>query len=205
MIRRAFLGGSALALLAACSQTSEPPVPPKPARPERVIVSPFIALAKPPVSDAASLSRVARAVEQEPGTQAELRDARAAQTALQQALVTRLVAMGLPAEAGRPDAAQGRTMLVQGQITVVDEAPGSRRNAFAPGRALSAEVQLLYVAGSAAPVFLDTIDSSPHPGQPAPPVRAAGRGGVRPDIDRLAAVLAERIGAYAASQGWTGS
>lgn len=203
MIRRAFLGGAAMALLAACSQTTEPPAPQKPARPERVIVSPFILLAKPPASDASSPSRVARPVEQEPATQAELRDARALQTALQQALVARLAAGGLPAQAGRPDAAEGRTLLVQGQLVAVDEPAGSRRNAFAAGRAFSAEVQLLYVTGSAAPVFLETLDSTPAPDQPAPTARAATRG--RAEIERIAAVLAGKISAYATAQGWTGN
>ena len=105
----------------------------------------------------------------------------AAPPALRDALVVRLKARGMLAEAGDPDAAQGVTLLVQGQSSTPTRPV---MGLTAPGRTAAAEVQVLYVAGSAAPQFLESFG-----------VEAA-------DTQRLADVIAERIATFAAGQAW---
>ena len=101
--------------------------------------------------------------------------------ALRDALVVRLKARGMVAEAGDPDAAQGITLLVQGQSSTPTRPV---MGLTAPGRTAAAEVQVLYVAGSAAPQFLESFG-----------VEAA-------DTQRLADVIAQRIATFAAGQAW---
>lgn len=187
-----------LAVLAGCAtprvESTSGPTPLRLGKPDRVIVSPFTALARD------GTSKVARPVEQEPLNQTELRAARAAQTALQDGLVTRLRAAGLPAEAGRPEAAEGTMMLVQGQIVSLTEARASRRPLLsfsARQGAITAEMQLLYVAGSAAPQFLESFEAEAA-GTPAPlPV-----GSTTTEVNRVADAMAKRIVTFATAQGW---
>lgn len=187
-----------LAVLAGCAtprvESTSGPTPLRLDKPDRVIVSPFTALARD------GTAKVARPVEQEPLNQTELRAARAAQTALQDGLVTRLRAAGLPAEAGRPEAADGTMMLVQGQIVSLTEASESRRPLLsfsARQGSITAEMQLLYVAGSAAPQFLESFEAEAA-STPAPlPVGSAAK-----EVNRVADAMAKRIVTFATAQGW---
>jgi len=183
-----------LAMLAGCAtprvESTSSPTALRLGKPDRVIVSPFTALAR----DGAS--SVTRPVEQEPGNPAELRAARDAQAALQAALVTRLREAKLPAEAGGSEAAQGTTMLVQGQMVSLTEGSRMRRPLLGLGAGqgpITAEVQLLYVAGNAAPQFLESFEAE----APTTPVATTNA-----EINRVADAMAKRIVAFAAAQGW---
>ncbi len=183
-----------LAMLAGCAtprvESTSSPTALRLAKPDRVIVSPFTALAR----DGAST--VARPMEQEPANPAELRAARDAQAALQAALVTRLREAGLPAEAGGSELAQGTTMLVQGQMVSLTEGGRTRRPLLGLGTGqgpITAEVQLLYVAGNAAPQFLESFEAE------APTTPVATTNG---EINRVADAMAKRIVDFAAAQGW---
>jgi len=187
-----------LAVLAGCAtprvESTSGPTSLRLGKPDRVIVSPFTALARD------GTSKVARPVEQEPLNQTELRAARAAQTALQDGLVTRLRAAGLPAEAGRPEAAEGTMMLVQGQIVSLAEPNQSRRPLLsftARQGSITAEVQLLHVAGSAAPQFLESFEAEAAGTPVALPV-----GSVSTEVNRVADAMAKRIVTFATAQGW---
>ncbi len=184
-----------LAVLAGCAalrvESTSSPTSLRLGKPERVIVSPFTALARD------GEQRVPRPVEQEPLNQAELRAARAAQAALQDGLVTRLRAAGLPAEAGRPEAAQGTTMLVQGQMVTLAEGGRTRRSMLGLGATTTAEVQLLYVAGNAAPQFLESFEAEAPTTPAALPVTTTST-----EVSRVADAMARRIIAFATAQGW---
>lgn len=187
-----------LAVLAGCAtprvESTSGPTPLRLGKPDRVIVSPFTALARD------GTSKVARPVEHEPLNQTELRAARAAQTALQDGLVTRLRAAGLPAEAGRPEAAEGTMMLVQGQIVSLTEASESRRPLLSFGArqgSITAEMQLLYVAGSAAPQFLESFEA-----EAASPPAPLPIGSATTAVNRVADAMAKRIVTFATAQGW---
>ncbi len=199
-------------------------------QPDRVIVAPFTVLTRNIRLDQGIAHRMERAIEQEPVDQAELVAARSAQLALQESLVRDLQAKGLPAEAGRPENAAGNAMLVQGQIVSVDQGNQTRRTVigFGAGRSsMTSEVQLLYVAGRSAPQFLESFEAvtaSPRtPGLAVPigagaaaghvGLSAALSGGMQgastvrqatsnPDAERLAAAVAQKVTAFAASQGW---
>ena len=200
------------------------------ARPSQVIVAPFTALTQDVRLDQGVTARVERAVEHEPANQAELKAARDAQAALQTALVEALRAKGLPAEAGRAEAAHGNAMLVQGQIVSLDEGNRTRRTliGFGAGRSsMTSEVQLFYVAGRAAPQFLESFEAvtagprTPGLGLPLGAGAAAGHAGLsavvggtvqgaaevrraqsNPDAQRLADAVAQRVAGFAAGQGW---
>ena len=179
-----------LARLAGCAtprvESTSSPTALRLAKPDRVIVSPFTALARDRASS------VTRPVEQEPVNPAGLRAARDAQAALQAALVTRLREAKLPAEAGASEAAQGTTMLVQGQM----DGGRTRRPLLGlpSGQGpITAEIQLLYVAGNAAPQFLESFEAE----APTTPVATTNA-----EINRVADAMAKRIVAFAAAQGW---
>lgn len=179
-----------LAMLAGCAtprvESTSSPTALRLAKPDRVIVSPFTALARDRASS------VTRPVEQEPVNPAGLRAARDAQAALQAALVTRLREAKLPAEAGASEAAQGTTMLVQGQM----DGGRTRRPLLGlpSGQGpITAEIQLLYVAGNAAPQFLESFEAE----APTTPVATTNA-----EINRVADAMAKRIVAFAAAQGW---
>ncbi len=183
-----------LPMLAGCAtprvESTSSPTALRLGKPDRVIVSPFIALARN------GASNVTRPVEQEPVNPAELRAARDAQAALQAALVTRLREAGLPVEAGGSESAQGTTMLVQGQIVSLTEGSRTRRPLLGLGSGqgpITAEVQLLYVAGNAAPQFLESFEAE----APTTPVATTNA-----EINRVADAMAKRIVAFAAAQGW---
>lgn len=184
-----------LAVLAGCAaprvESTSSPTSLRLGKPERVIVSPFTALARD------GEQRVPRPVEQEPLSQAELRAARAAQAALQDGLVSRLRAAGLPAEAGRPEAAQGTTMLVQGQMVTLAEGGRTRRSMLGLGATTTAEVQLLYVTGNAAPQFLESFETEAPTTPAALPVTTTNT-----EVSRVADAMARRIIAFATAQGW---
>jgi hypothetical protein len=213
-IGRRFAALTILGLLAGCAsprvESTSSPTALRLPRPDRVIISPFTALARDARPDQSAGGRVARAVEQEPANPAELRAARAAQTALQQALVRALGGRGLPAEAGRSDTAPGNVMLVQGQIVSLNESSRTQRTliGFGAGRSsITAEVQLLYVAGSAAPQFLESFEAeTTSPATPGLSLPAMSGGAPSetgyPDATSLADAIARRIAAFAATQGW---
>lgn len=199
-------------------------------KPDRVIVAPFTVLARNIRLDQGVTHRMERAIEQQPVDQAELAAARSAQLALQESLVRDLLSKGLPAEAGRPENASGNAMLVQGQIVSVDQGNQTRRTVigFGAGRSsMTSEIQLLYVTGRAAPQFLESFEAvaaSPRtPGLAAPigAGAAAGHAGLsaalsggmqgasavrqatsNPDAERLASAVAQKVAAFATSQGW---
>lgn len=233
--RRSFLGmGGILLALAGCASTDVETTAQykgsRLARPSQVIVAPFTALAQDVRLDQGVGARVARAVEDEPANQAELQAARAAQAALQTALVQALRAKGLPAEAGRAENAHGTAMLVQGQIVSLDEGNRTRRTliGFGAGRSsMTSEVQLFHVAGRAAPQFLESFEAvtagprTPGLALPLGAGAAAGHAGLsavvggtvqgtsevrraqsNPDAQRLAEAVAERVAGFAAGQGW---
>jgi len=233
--RRSTLGwGAMLLALAGCAstdvETTSPYTGHRLARPAQVIVAPFTTLAKDVRLDQGVGARVARAVEDEPANQAELQAARAAQAALQTALVQALRAKGLPAEAGRAENAHGNALLVQGQIVSVDEGNRTRRTliGFGAGRSsMTSEVQVFYVAGRAAPQFLESFEAvtagprTPGLALPLGAGAAAGHAGLsavvggtvqgasevrrvrsNPHAQRLADAVAQRIAGFAAGQGW---
>lgn len=195
-----------LLLAAACSAPgSQSPTARRPLEaPERVLVAPFATLTRSLRPERDVNARVERAVESEPLNKAELRNARAVQSAFQQALVARLRARDLPAAVGGADAEPGRLVLVQGQIISVDRATVThrRQTAFGAGRStMIAQVQLFYVVGDAAPQFLDSFEIEPQ----ARPLqgtaaRTPAAGGT--DIAGLADATADRIAAYAVTQAW---
>jgi hypothetical protein len=131
---------------------------------------------------------------------------------MQAALVQALRARGLAAEAGRPDAATGPALMVQGQMVSVVSGNRTQRMPIAYGAgqsAITAEVQVLYVAGVQAPQFLESFaaQSAPAPegGAASPasgPTSGAAARGSAADPRRLAEAIADRIGGFAASQGW---
>jgi hypothetical protein len=99
--------------------------------------------------------------------------------ALRQALIERLRARGLTASAGDVAAAGDRSLLVQGQLAT-------------PFGGVTAEVQLLYVLGHAAPQFLESFQvDTGTPNLAVGPTRA-----------RLAEAIAGRIVDFAAARGW---
>lgn len=202
--RRATL--AILAALGGCSapriESTSAPTRQRLTYPDRVVVSPFTVVARDGYPAQAANRDVTRPAEHEPlNRTAWWGEASATRTALQQTLVARLRVYGLPAEAGGAETAPGNALLIQGQIMHPSESnratPRLIEFGGGPG-SITAEVQLLYVAGAAAPQFLESFEATaPRPLGPSTSTDAAV-----PELTRIAEAMAKRIANFAVGQGW---
>jgi hypothetical protein len=224
--------------LAACNParvaaTRDYPGPALP-RPERVLVRDFAITPQDVRLDQGIRARLTRATSDQPLSAQQLQVARQANGTLSEALVQQLRQAGIPAErvAGEVGPQRGNAVLIEGQVVSVDEGNRTRRTLIGLGAgrsSVTADAQLFYREGAAAPRLLESFESSADSGRApgaaetmgagaaagsgiaASAAASAGLHGVSerrassPDdlARKIAEGLAPRIEQYFASQGWT--
>jgi hypothetical protein len=200
-------------------------------RPQRVLVADFTADTNRVGLDQAVGSRLARMVEGTDVAATEKRTSEDVQQAISEALIKDLTKMGLTAERATVQTVpQGADLMVQGQITKIDEGNRTRRFVvgFGAGKSdVEAEVQVYYYARpNALPQLLQTYDADSNSGRKpgmamgaamgaaessvAPEVLTAATGvasetrktGVAGEGQRLADRVAYNLGTFFAEQGW---
>ena len=205
-------------------------------RPERVLVRDFAITPRDVRLDQGIRARLTRATSDQPLSAQQMQVARQANATLTETLVTQLRQTGIPAEriAGDVAPARGNTVLIEGQVVSVDEGNKTRRTLIGLGAgrsSVTADAQLFYREGAAAPRLLESFESSADSGH-APgaaetmgvgaaagsgiAASAAARTGMHVVSERRAASpddlarkiaegLVPRIAQYFASQGWVSS
>lgn len=170
-----------------------------------------------------------------PGPTTQEQVARTAQAALTKALVDKLRSFGLNAEAAsaEPDLGAGPVLIVQGQITGIDQGNRTRRTVIGLGAGksgMTADAELYYRSGQQPVRLLQTLSADSNSGH-APGVAetmgvgaavgtaatagAAGAGlhavgesrnaGPDGNATRIADALAQQMGQFFTSQGWIAS
>ncbi|HST75277.1 MAG TPA: DUF4410 domain-containing protein [Acetobacteraceae bacterium] len=217
------------ARVAATRDYSGPAMP----RPERVLVRDFAITPQDVRLDQGIRARLTRATSDQPLSAQQLQVARQANAALSETLVAQLRQAGIPAEriAGEVTPARGNTVLIEGQVVSVDEGNKTRRTLIGLGAgrsSVTADAQLFYRQGAAAPRLLVSFESSADSGHAPGAAATMGVGGAAgssiaasaaasagmhgvserraasPDdlARKIAEGLAPRIEQYFASQGW---
>ncbi len=228
------LHSSVILLLAACShahvQTVEaylgPPVP----RPDRILVSYFSIAPEQVRLDQGISARIQRATSDEALNAQESKAAQDTQAALAEQIVVRLLKYGLPAEIGASNDGRGTGLLVQGQIVSIDQGNRTRRVLIGLGAGkstVSADSQIYYLSGSAAPRFMTAFEGQADSGHMPGAAETMGAGAAAQRIgtstvltgathagaesrhtsdtaeaNQLADEIANRIGQLAVAQGW---
>jgi Domain of unknown function (DUF4410) len=201
-------------------------------RPDRVVIYDFAVSPEDVRLDQGIGPRLQRMVQEPPTGSAELEAARATQQALATALTRQLQTYGLTAErsTARGTLPYGSILLVQGQIVAIDEGNRARRVMIGLGAgksSVTADAQLYYAAGNAAPRLLTSFEGGSDSGH-APGVAETMGAGAAADrlassaavggamhtgserrgasddanAERLAKSLATQIAHFAVSQGW---
>lgn len=223
-----------LSVLAACSQAHVQTVQPYDgsslARPDRVLVSYFAISPDQVQLNRGIFARIRRSASDESLTDREMEAARDTQAAIAKELVDRLKKYGLPAELATGGAAPSGSLLVQGQIVALDQGNRARRVLIGLGAgrsSVSADAQLYYASGSAAPRFLTSFEGKAESGRAPGAAETMGVGGVAgrlgtsaaltgaahagaerrgasdtAEATRLADGLAKQIGEFAVARGW---
>jgi hypothetical protein len=234
-MKRAIVLASVVLSLAACSKghvetTAVAPSAPLPP-PAHVIVTDFTVSADLVHLDSGIGGVLRRQVNGEGDATAVAQSAQEAQAALADTLARKLTAYGLPVERLPATAAPpAGSLLVQGQISSIDQGNRTRRTLIGLGSgksSVSADAQLYYVTDAATPQFLQsftgTADSGHMPG--AAETMGAGvaaqrvatstaltaathagaemyKTGDAANAAKLADALARQIGTYAVQEGW---
>jgi hypothetical protein len=221
--------------VAACSQphvqttsvAMAGPLPP----PAHVMVSDFAMNPAEVRLDSGVGAELRREFAAQPTSATQTQIAARAQAALAQTLARKLGGYGMPVERLPPYAAPPPgTLLVQGQITSLDQGNRTRRMVIGLGAgasSISASSQLYYATGPEAPEFLISFNASADSGHMPGAAETMGAGaaaqraaesaavtvgthaaaethrtGEEALADKLAEGLARQIGEYAASRGW---
>jgi hypothetical protein len=205
-----------------------PPLP----RPDHVLVGYFAVTPEQVRLDQGVSARVSRAAGDTPLTTQQWQAAQATQAALAEALVARLRTYGLPAEIEPDGQMPppGTSMMVHGQIVAIDQGNRTRRTLIGLGAgksSVSADAQLYYAVDRTAPRFLTAFEGKDDSGRAPGMAETLGAGAAAQRLATSAAVggamhagletrrtsdtseatkladgLAQRIGQFAASQGW---
>jgi hypothetical protein len=211
-------------------QTVESYSGPTVARPDHVLVSYFAVSPDQVQLDQGIGARIMRTVGDKPLSTQESQAAQATQAALAEQLVSRLKRYGLPAEIAARQPVEGNSLLVQGQIVGIDQGNRTRRVLIGLGAGkstVSADAQLYYASGMAAPRFLSAFKGEADSGRMPGAAETMGAGAVAQRVGtsaaltgathaaaetrntgdtaeagRLADGLAGQIGQFAVSQGW---
>ena len=230
----AFIQLGMIAMLAACShsnvQTTESYLGPPMARPDRILVSRFSLSPDLVRLDQGVGPRIMRAVGDQPSGTGELQAVRDTQDALAERLVERLNKYGLPAELATTPAVSQRGLLLQGQITSIDQGNRTRRLLVGLGAgksSISADAQLYALSETAPPRFMTAFQGTADSGRAPGAAETMGAGAAAQGVGRSAALtgathagaearrntdtaeaaaladaIALRIGQFGVAQGW---
>ena len=199
-------------------------------RPQRVLVADFSADPNSVGLEQAIANRVQRAMNGADPAAEQYRIAADVQQAITETLIEDLRKMGLQAQRETPGAVPGgNDLVVQGQITRINEGNRTRRLAigFGAGKSdVQANAQVYYLRPSAPPQLLQTYDADANSGRkPGLALGAAGaasggseiplvasglmgihgetqRTGVAKEGERLASRLAYNLAEFFVQQGW---
>ena len=160
-------------------------------RPNHIFIAYFSITPEQVRLDRGVSARIVRVAGDEPLDVEESQAMRALQAGLAEGLVARLKTYGLSAEIATNNTGGGSGLLVQGQIVSIDRGKRNQRVLVGLGGrgGIDADTQLFNLTETAPPRLLTAF-----PGK-------ADDGGT-PDADRIADVIASRIGAFGVAQGW---
>jgi hypothetical protein len=234
MRKTAFMQLGMIAMLAACShaniQTTESYLGPPVGRPEHIFVSYFSLSPDQVRLDQGVGPRIMRAAgDQSSGTQ-ELQAVRDTQDALAERLVERLNKYGLPAELAANPPRGERGLLLQGQITSIDQGNRTRRVLVGLGAgksSISADAQLYALSATTPPRFMTAFEGKADSGDAPGAAETMGAGAAAQRIETSAALtgathasaekrrttdtaeataladeIALRVGQFGVAQGW---
>ena len=230
----AFLQLAMIAMLAACShanvQTTESYLGPPVARPDRILVARF-ALSPDQVSlDQGIGPRIMRAAGNQPAGTQELQAIQDTQDALAERLVERLNKYGLHAEPATTETGDQHGLLLQGQITSINQGNRTRRVLIGLGAgksSIGADAQLYALSANAPPRFMTAFQGKADSGNAPGAAETMGAGAVgqrmatstaltgvthasaekrrttdTAEATALADKIAFRIGQFGVAQGW---